>query len=149
MNERYDRFTTAVTDVYQSIQKIRMNGMKHYNLRSGHVSCLRLLYESDSGLTPTELAALSGMDKAAVSRHMAQMHEMGFANLEEAEGKHYKRKWLLSEKGKAAAVQIDEKIVEAVKAVGNDLSEEERKFLYVSMEKIRDNLHLYLKGEEQ
>ncbi len=147
MKERYDRFTESITEIYQSVQKIRMKEMKQFNLRSGHVSCMRLLLAAEEGLTSKELEEKSGMDKALVSRYMTQMKEMKFAFIEDAGGRSYKRKWMLTEAGRNAAEQIDVKIEEAVSVVGEGLSAQESEMLYVCLDKIQTNLKLYLKGE--
>ncbi len=149
MKKRYDRFTACITDIYQSVQKIRMKEMKKYNLRSGHVNCLHLLYESKDGLTSKELSELTELNKAAISRYMSQMQELGFAFPDNEDPHLYRRKWKLSEKGTQAAEHVNARIEAAVDAVGGRLSEEERFVLYESLEKIQDSLKQYLKGEKQ
>ena len=140
MNERFDRFTAAISSIYQNIRRIKLAEMKRYGLQSGHTDCLHLLLSRSEGLTSKELADLSGMDKASVSRYLSVLEEKGFAVCEETEGKVYRRKWSLTKKGTRAASAIQTRIDEAVSAVGDFLSSAEREQLYESLERIAANL---------
>ena len=93
MNTRFDRFTAAISSIYQDIRRIKLAEMKRYDLQSGHTDCLHLLLHNPEGLTSGELAEHSGMDKAAISRYMSVLEERGFVKSEGAEGTVYRRKW--------------------------------------------------------
>lgn len=146
MNTRFDRFTSAITSIYQDIRKIKYAEMKRYGLQSGHTDCLHLLLDQPEGLTSKELADSSGMDKASVSRYMSVLEEKGFAKISGAEGTVYRRKWSLTAKGKKAAQAIQGRIDAAVSAVGDYLNPEEREQLYASLEQIAVNLDAYAKN---
>ncbi len=149
MKERFDRFTSAIAGIYQDIRKIKLAEMERYDLRSGHVDCLHILANEPEGLTSKELAEHAYMDKAAVSRYMSILEERGFVKQEETDARVYRRKWLLTPKGKAAADLIQERIGSAVSAVGDFLSENERALLYSVLEQIASNLHAYAASEER
>ena len=140
MINRFDRFTSSVSSIMQSISRIKKTEMQRYGLRSGHVDCLRLLYEHPKGLTSRALSELSDMDKAAVSRYMDQLEEVGFAYIDEDEDKKYKRRWVLSERGMETGKDVDRKIEMAVSEVGDFLADEERELLYKMLEQIDANL---------
>ena len=144
MNTRFDRFTAAISSIYQDIRRIKLAEMKRYDLQSGHTDCLHLLLHEPEGLTSGELAEHSGMDKAAISRYMNVLEERGFVKSEGAEGTVYRRKWKLTAKGKKAALAIQKRIDTAVSAVGDFLSAEEREQLYQSLECIVANLNAYV-----
>ena len=149
MKERFDRFTTAIAGIYQDIRKIKLTEMERYDLRSGHVDCLHILLNEPEGLSSKELAEHAYMDKAAVSRYMSILEERGFVKLEETDAKVYRRKWLLTPKGKAAAELIQERIGTAVSAVGDFLNETQRAQLYSVLEQIAYNLHAYAASQER
>ena len=144
MKKRFDRFTSAVSSINQSIIRIKKEEMKKYGLRSGHVDCLHLLYDHPDGLSSKEISILSDMDKAAVSRYMEQMEEVGFAYMDEDENKVYGRKWMLSEKGLETARYVDEKIIRTVETIGALISDEERTILYKTLEQIDQNIKDHL-----
>jgi DNA-binding MarR family transcriptional regulator len=144
MKERFDRFTSSITTVYQNLQKMKMEEMKQYGLRSGHVDCLHILIEHPEGLTAKDIAQLSDLDKAAVSRYMNQMEEMAFAYVDESDEKIYRRKWFLSDKGMQAAQQMDAKIADAVSTIGHSLTEEERTAFYEMLNKVNTFMVNYL-----
>lgn len=149
MEERYDRFTNAVTSIYQSIRRIKMMEMRQYGLKSGHVNCLHLLIEHPEGLTSKEITEISEMDKAAVSRYMALLQEKGFALLYGDDSKKYRRRWKLTEEGRKAAEHIDRRIDRAVGAVGDSLSDHDREVLYSSLDEIVANLTRYIEENEK
>ena len=45
MADRFEQFTTSVSRIYQSIQKIQRQEMANYGLKSAHVSCLLTLQQ--------------------------------------------------------------------------------------------------------
>lgn len=149
MEERFDRFTSAIAGIYQDIRKIKLAEMEHYDLRSGHVDCLHILASEPEGLTSKELAEHVYMDKAAVSRYMSILEERGFVKLEETDARIYRRKWQLTPKGKTAADHIQEQIGSVVSTIGDFLNETERAQLYSILEKIASNLHAYAASQER
>lgn len=144
MESRFDRFTSAVSSINQSIIRIKKAEMRKYGLRSGHVDILHFLFENPNGLTSKELSALCDLDKAAISRYMMQMEEAGFAYANEFDDMVYKRKWLLSDKGMETARYVDMRIDQAVEAVGAGVSEEERTVLYRVLEQIDASLKMHV-----
>ena len=144
MEHRFDRFTSIITSINQSIQKIKSLEMERYGLRAGHVTCLHHLNSSRDGLTFSRLTKLCGMDKAAVSRYMAALQDKGLVVPEDTETKKYKRIWSLTEEGAAIASDLDDSIDGAVDAVGYFLTESDRVVLYRDLELIEANLMAFI-----
>ena len=140
MEHRFDRFTSIITSIFQSIQKIKSLEMERYGLKAGHVTCLHHLNSSPDGLTLVQLTKLCEMDKAAVSRYMSALQEKGLVARENTENKKYRRIWSLTEAGRAIAIDLDGSIEDAVDAVGFFLTESDRLILYKDLELIDANL---------
>ena len=64
---RFQTFTTLLNGITKSIQKIKTEEMKHFGLKSVHVSCLYSLYERDKPMTFKELCIACDVDKALIS----------------------------------------------------------------------------------
>lgn len=121
------------------IQKIKLYEISGYNLKAIHVMCLHCLSESPSGLTASELCKLTLEDKAAISRAVDLLRENGY--VEYTPG--YNSIIRLSEEGEKLAEVIYKRSAAAVKAVGKDLTEEEREAFYKTLHSIADNLEKY------
>ena len=148
MQERFERFTSSISAISDSVKKIKNLEMKKLGLRKKHVDCIYLLADYPAGLTRSQIAELSEMDKSAVIRCLDQLEEKGFVYMEEGD-KKTKTTWHLTDKGYQTARLVTGKIEEAVEAVGSFLSKEERKTLYGNLDRIVVNLQDYIKAKEQ
>ena len=83
MEGRYDRFTTMIAALYQNIQKVKMLEMENFDLRTIHATCLHHFSQHPSGLTLKELTELCEVDKAAMSRCVAELQEKGLVHSED------------------------------------------------------------------
>ena len=143
IDERYRQFTTAVMGIAYSLQRIRGAALTDYQLSAQHINSIFYLDRFPEGLTPGEITRLSMEDKSSVSRSLNQLRERGFIKGTGQEGHKYKIRYVLTEKGKEAAVVLQEKIREAVEAGGSTLSAEERTIFYNALEGVNENLRQY------
>ena len=149
MQDRFERFTSSISAITLGIRRIKNMEMKKLGLRSRHVECIHLLTDNPAGLTTSQIAELSEMDRSAVIRCMDQMEEKGLVYMEEGDHKKTKSSWHLTDKGYQTARLVNSRIEEAVEAVGSFLNAEERKTLYSNLDSIVQNLDEYLKAREQ
>lgn len=145
MLNRFDMFTTSITQIYKSLQRIKNREMTEFNLKGTHTMCIFRLGQNPEGMTLTALSTACEEDKAAMSRTVAELTKDGFV------AAHSERKYrapiTLTDKGRLVAARVDEMVEEAVTAGGSGLSEEERRNFYHALELISENLRKYLKED--
>jgi len=140
MIDRFERFSFAISEIYRYWHKIAADVMEQYGMKGPHAVYFTTLYQYPQGVTAARLAELCGKDKADVSRMISILIEKGFVYRAELEDQQYRRPLLLTDKGKAAACQVLERIQMAVEKAGSGLDETHRKVFYESLEQISENL---------
>lgn len=140
MTDRFEQFTSSVFRVYQSIQKLQRQEMAKYGLKSAHVSCLLALQRYPEGITAAQLGQLCEKDKAAISRTLAEMEHSGLICRQEKGAGTYRAMIQLTPAGKEVAAGVKGRTVIAVEQAGGGLTEEDRRILYASLDRIADNL---------
>lgn len=146
MIERFDIFTTTITQIYKSLQKIKNREMTEVNLKGIHVMCLFRLNRNPDGMTLTALSAACEEDKAAMSRTVSELAGLGYVKT--AEGRRYRAPVVLTDSGREVAAKIDDMIISAVNAGGDGLTDEERSVFYKTLTLISNNLKTYLKEDD-
>lgn len=139
MRGRFEHFTVLIANINRCIKKIKTAEMEEYNLKSPHVSCLYYLYKEE-GLTAAELCAICKEDKAAMSRALDYLEKSGYLSPAPDTKKKYRCPLKLTEKGKAIALGIVEKIDRILDDASVGLSEEHRIIMYQSLALISENL---------
>ena len=137
---RFKEFRKIISLAYKYIIKLKSAAIRDYGLKGSHVMCLFYIGESDDGLTATKLCKLCGEDKAAISKALAALVELGYVELENDENKKYRSKYYLTKSGKAVKKDIDDKIIGVVSGGGEGLTEQERTIFYSTLQRIVDNL---------
>ena len=137
MIERFQSFATGITICYKYIQRIKSAEMTEFGLKGTHVMCVFFLHHNPDGLTAAELCQLCAEDKAAISRTLSALLEKGYI---QSEGKKYRAKITLTEKGLQLAKEVDKVIEQWVGFGGDGLEENERESFYHALELISDNL---------
>lgn len=145
MLNRFDMFTTSITQIYKSLQRIKNREMTEFNLKGTHTMCIFRLGRNPDGMTLTALSAACEEDKAAMSRTVAELTRDGFVTVDSE--RKYRAPITLTDKGRLVAKRVDEMVAEAVAAGGNGLTEEERRNFYYALELISENLKKYLKED--
>ncbi len=139
MEERFKVFTVMTSKIKRSIQKIKVEEMAEYNLKSPHVSCLYYLYK-EGPMTSTSLCEICDEDKAAISRSIVSLEKMGYLKYASDSKKRYRAKIELTESGRQIGMKIDEKITKYLAVVSVGISEKERLITYRCLHKISENL---------
>ena len=125
MKERFETFTVLVAKINRNIRKIKNLEMKDNNLRSPQISCLYYLYSSE-GLTATDLCDRCEEDKATISRSLDYLEKNGYIICNSKYVKRYKSPLILTDKGKAEAKRITDKVALVLDEISPGLTEEER-----------------------
>lgn len=141
MIDRFGNFVGTISTINKNIQKIKTNKMKEFGLSGNHVMCLFYLAQYPEGLTATKLCELISIDKAATSRALSELVQKGYVYYPDLEHhKKYRVLALLTEKGQEMTERIDEIICDAVNEVGSSITDEERKIMYRSLDKISESI---------
>ena len=137
MENRYELISGSISCMYHDIQKIERVEMAKYGLKGPFAVYLIAIYRHPEGLTAARLCEICEKNKAAVSRVLAELEEIGMIRREDT---GYRAKIMLTEKGTQAAEFVYGRAVRAVELSGGSLSEEERANFYRTLETIADNL---------
>ena len=139
MIKRFETFSVLINRISRNVRKLKKYGMKDYNLKGAHVSCLYHLY-SHKNITATELCEKCDEDKATISRSVDFLEENGYLICESKSEKRYKSPLVLTAKGIEAAQKITEKIEIILEDISSALSEEERASFYRYLSIISERL---------
>lgn len=142
MINRFAVFCTQINKLSHHIQRIKNHEMKEFDLKGIHCMCLFQLHHNDNQLTLTQLAANCNEDKAAISRVVNQLTIDGY--IKEPPANKYKACLTLTDKGHEVARKIDVLAINAVDAIGNDVTEEEREIFYKVLTRLSQNMESYL-----
>ena len=140
MLDRFARFSLAISEIDRCWHKLAAEEMAKYDLKSPHAVYLTTLYNYAEGVTAAKLGELCGKDKADVSRMVAILEKKGLVRKEAQGGNLYRAKLLLTEEGKNAAEQVQQRAAVAVELAGSGMSEDEREVFYRCLERITSNL---------
>lgn len=148
MNERFETFAAAITQISRCIQRLKRAEMTELGLRGNHAMCLFYLGKHPEGLTGGQLAERCEEDKAAVSRAVAELEEAGLVHCDAPEGKkRYRARIFLTEAGTDLAAAVAERVEAILEQVGGALPEETRRIFYETLTCIAGNLQALCEGK--
>ncbi|MBQ8287756.1 MAG: MarR family transcriptional regulator [Clostridia bacterium] len=147
-NDHLEQFTLTLADVLKCIKKLKDNRMNAYGLRSSHVIVLYVLGRTPEGLTPAELAEAGDVDKALISRVVAELTEKGFVTAVNAGGRRYKARLRLTTEGKDLADYIAGVVSEIQRQVSGDIPKEDLEVFYRTLFTLQTNFHKLVEADE-
>ena len=137
---RFEQFCTAISAIQHSIAKIERMEMEKYGLKGPHAQCMLVMERNPEGITAAQLCGTCEKDKAAISRTLAELEAAGMITREDPNGKRYRSMLYLTDKGRAVAEQVSDRVHEAVSQVGNSYDVETREIFVHVLNKIALNL---------
>jgi len=140
MLNRFEQFAFAVSAINTYVQKLERAEMEKYGLSGATAQYLIVMNRFEDGITSIELGKICVKDKAAVSRAVKELEKGELIYKKSEHENSYRAKLILTEKGKEAARQVCHAASRAVNEAGKDLTEDERKIFYDSLNKISANL---------
>ena len=146
--DHFEIFSTSIAQLIKAVQYLKSRKMAQYGLKGTNALCLCQILESENGLTAGELATQGEIDKAQVSRCMAELIEKGFVYREETEGRRYKQKYRLTPDGEHAAKDIQATARRIQDAVGKDVSDDDLDVFYCTLYKLCENFNELLEQEQ-
>ena len=141
MESRYELLSGSISCMYHDIQKIERVEMARYGLKGPNAQCLLAIKKHPEGITAARLCEVCEKDKAAVSRTLAELEEVGMIYRENRNGSRYRASLTLTPQGQAAAEAVVEKARLAVERAGVGFDAEERETFYRVLAIIAGNLH--------
>ena len=140
MINRFEEFTNLISSIYKNMLRIRRNEMAKFGLKGPHAQCLVALSQYPEGVTMTQLCEICDLDKAAISRSVAEMEECGVI-LPRSNGENrYRALLVLSDKGYCIVNRLNEIIHDLILGAGYNVSEEDRETHYMVLRQVNANL---------
>ena len=140
MIHRFERFSYAISEISRCWHRIAGEEMGKYDLKGSFSVYFTTLYRYPEGVTAAQLGELCSRDKADVSRAMALLEKKGLVTRQEADGKAYRAKLILTEEGMVLAEHINQKAGAAVEYASQGLPADKRAVFYEALELITANL---------
>lgn len=113
-----------------------------------HTLWLYELYKHEGGLTPSELAEKSNIDRSLVSREIRELARDGYIISQSCGSKRgYNSRITLSEKGLEIAKKIAETALEIQNVVSDGIDRETLSLFYNTLDRLCENLEKYNNGE--
>lgn len=149
--ERFGKFTLLIDGIYKNIHKIKLETAPYLGVKSVHVFWIYSLRTHPEGLTATELAALSEIDRSLVSREVAKLCADGYIMSVGGTGKrkNYNSRLVLTEKGMELAEYIRREAIDVQNRADDGISEEELELFYSVLEKLHNNFVKITKEREE
>ncbi len=106
MKKTFDTLYPDIKHLLKVVQNFKSQKMTEYGLKGSTVQSICCIAGSEHGLNASELSEQLKIDKAQVSRCMAELGEKGLVFRDEREGKQYRQKYCLTPKGQDAVADI-------------------------------------------
>lgn len=138
-NGGFEVFSAMLGTAIKSLERLKSKGMEGFGLSGTHTLCLRQLFECPEGLTRTELAARLSVDRAQITRVVGELLDKGFVT-ENGTGSSYRKKCMLTEKGRESTAEINAIVERINRFVSGDIPPERLKSFYRTLDEICENL---------
>jgi DNA-binding MarR family transcriptional regulator len=140
MQNRFARFSLAISEIDRCWHKLAAEEMSKYELNSPHAVYLTTLYDFPEGITAAKLGELCGKNKSDVSRMISIMERKGLVRKVAVGENFYRAKLLLTDEGKQAAEHVQRRAALAVELAGAGMTDTDREVFYRCLESITTNL---------
>ena len=135
----FDSFSTLVSSSLKSLERLKSKHMERFGLSGTHTLCIRQLFDAPGGLTRTELANRLAIDRAQVTRIIGELLYEGLV-IEGKGNSSYRKKCILTDKGKEIATQINSIVSNINRFVSGDIPKERLAIFYETLNEICENL---------
>ena len=139
--DRFESFILLIDAIHKCINKIKTDIAPESAIKSVHTMWLYELLRNPEGLTATEIANKTMIDRSLVSREISALMREGYVRSASSEGKrNYNSVITLTEKGKALAEEIAVSALEIQNKVSYDVSGDELSVFYSVLERLYSNI---------
>lgn len=148
--ERFEVFSSLISSVYGSIQKIKAGYTQELELKSVHIFWLYLLRMHPEGMSASEIARAGKTNRSLVSREIDDLTARGVARvLSRGDHRRYGWKFVLTKEGKELADHIARIALNVQGTINAGINEEELLTFYSVLERIADKLEVLTQGEKE
>lgn len=124
--ERFEDFSSLISCVHGSIQKLKARYTTQLDLKSVHVFWLYLLRTHPEGMSASELAAAVQSNRSLISRELDALFDKGIIYTQgNGDKRRYGWKLMLTSKGEQLADIISAVVTDIQNTVSRDISEED------------------------
>lgn len=106
MKKTFDVLYPNIKHILRVVQNFKSQKMSEYGLKGSTAQSICCIASSENGLNASEISDRMQIDKAQVSRCMAELVDKGLVFHDEQEGKQYRQKYCLTQKGREVAADI-------------------------------------------
>lgn len=139
---RFEKFTLLIDGIHKSISKLKLEVAPTLGVKGVHLFWVYELSLHPEGLTATEIANVSRIDRSLVSREIEDLKADGYIVSDGGVGKRkYNEKFTLTDKGRELADEITEHVLEIQKSASEGISSGELASFYATLEKLYDNFN--------
>ena len=139
--DRFESFILLIDAIHKGINKIKTDISPASAIKSVHTMWLYELLRNPDGLTATEIAAKTMIDRSLVSREISALMRAGYVMSASSEGKRgYNSVITLTEQGKTLAEQIADAALTIQDNVSRDVNKEELSIFYSVLERLYRNI---------
>lgn len=140
--DNFDVLAVSFESINKCVNRIKSSKISKYGLRPSHFDCMVHIDLSEDGLTSTEISKECKVDKAFVSRTTADLMEGGFIELNQKfnDGRKYRVKYILTEKGKNVLLETRALIDEFFADMIGVVSEEDMKCFWKVMKALNETV---------
>lgn len=135
----FEAFNGLIGNAVKSLEKLKARGMEEYGLSGTYTLCLRRLYERTDGLTRTQLSHDCGVDRAQITRVIGELIARELVQ-EVGNGSNYRKRCVLTERGRAVTAQINQVVTRINEFVSGDIPKERLLIFYETLNEICENL---------
>ena len=132
--DRYALFRICIENMSKNLQKYENSKMSALSMRGIHALCLFKIGNSLDGMTAAELSVACEVDKALISRVLADLLELGHVAHKNPEKTKYRSKLILTESGRACLRQVTRWVTEAIRELKNEITSDELNAFFKVME---------------
>ncbi|MBQ7364750.1 MAG: winged helix-turn-helix transcriptional regulator [Clostridia bacterium] len=123
--DRYALFRIYVENLSKSLQKYENSKMSSLSMRGIHALCLFQLGKHPEGMTASELSQACEVDKALISRVVAELLELSHIAHKNPQKTKYRSKLVLTDSGKACLRQVTHWVCDAIRDLKSEITSEE------------------------
>ena len=139
---RFEKLALLIDGIHKSIHKMKVEAAPALGVKAVHVFWVYELMIHPEGLTATELAAKSMIDRSLVSREIEILKGGGYIaqdKPDEGKKRNYNTKYSLTEKGNELAGRILGYVKYVQEEVDEGISPEELASFYATLTKLSEN----------
>ena len=106
MNKTFDAMYPGIKHLLKIVQSSKSQKMTEYDLKASTAQGLCCIASNEAGMNATELSDYMKVDKAQVSRCVAELGAKGLVYCDKQDGKLYRQKYRLTPKGEQVAADL-------------------------------------------